>query len=157
DLMERRLAEPRLEEVGPGAHAWLQPHGSWGESNAGLVVGDGASLLVDTLWDQTLTARMLAAMGPLVAGAPIATLVNTHSDGDHWFGNALVPSGAEIVTTEAAGSIMASTDPNEFVRFKRLSGLLARLPGRAGAFGRYTRSMLGPFRFEEVELRQPTR
>ena len=32
-----------LAEVGPGIHAWLQPNGLLGESNAGLVVGDGAS------------------------------------------------------------------------------------------------------------------
>jgi cyclase len=73
-----------LREVAPGIHAWLQPNGTWGESNAALVVGDGASLLVDTLWDVRLTARMLDAMRPLTDGAPIATLVNTHSDGDHW-------------------------------------------------------------------------
>ena len=155
--MQRRLAEPRLEEVARGVHAWIQPVGAWGESNAGLVVGDGASLLVDTLWDEALTQRMLDAMAPLTAGAPIRTLVNTHSDGDHWFGNARVPAGAEIVTSEASAQLMARADPNEFVRFKRLAGALARLPGRAGAFGRYTRAMLGPFRFDEVTLRPATR
>ena len=77
-------------------HAWLQPNGALGESNACLVVGDGASLLVDTLWDPPLTRRMLAAMAPLTADAPIATLVNSHSDGDHWWGNQEL-AGAEIV------------------------------------------------------------
>jgi cyclase len=43
--------EGGLTEVGPGLYAWLQPNGLFGESNAGLVVADGASLLVDTLWD----------------------------------------------------------------------------------------------------------
>ena len=65
--------EGGLTEVGPGIHAWLQPNGLLGESNAGLVVGDGASLLVDTLWDPRLTRRMLAAMAPLIAEAPIET------------------------------------------------------------------------------------
>lgn len=32
--------EGGLTEVGPGLHAWLQPNGLLGESNAGLVVGD---------------------------------------------------------------------------------------------------------------------
>jgi hypothetical protein len=41
--------EGGLREVGRGVHAWLQPNGLLGESNAGLVIGDGASLLVDTL------------------------------------------------------------------------------------------------------------
>ena len=44
-------------------HAWLL----LGESNAGLVIGDGVSLLVDTLWDPRLIRRMLAAMAPLIA------------------------------------------------------------------------------------------
>src|SRR5215210_425061 len=155
--MQRRLPEAHLEEVGTGAHAWIQPHGGWGESNAGLVVGDGASLLVDTLWDETLTQRMLDAMAPLVAGAPIRTVVNTHSDGDHWWGNARVPADAEIVTSTTSAQIMATTEAAEFVRFKRLAAVLARLPGPPGAFGRYTRDMLGPFRFDEVTLRPATR
>jgi hypothetical protein len=44
--------EGGLTEVGAGIHAWLQPNGLLGESNATLVVGDGASLLIDTLWDR---------------------------------------------------------------------------------------------------------
>ena len=48
-----------LHEVGEGCFAYLQPDGGWGYSNAGLVVGDGASLLVDTLFDLKLTAAML--------------------------------------------------------------------------------------------------
>jgi hypothetical protein len=53
--------EGGLTEVGPGVHAWLQPNGLLAESNAALVVGDGVSLLVDTLWDLRLTRRTLAA------------------------------------------------------------------------------------------------
>src|SRR3954469_16794504 len=156
-MSERPLAEPRLESLGDGVHAWIQPSGDWGEANAGLVVGDGASLLVDTLWDETLAQRMLDAMAPLVAGAPITTVVNTHSDGDHWWGNARVPADAEIVTSDASLNIMRSSDTAELVRFQRLARVLAPLPGRAGSFGRYARNMLDPFRFDEVTLRPATR
>src|SRR3954465_8369318 len=151
--MERRLAEPQLQRVADGVQAWIQPVGTWGESNAGLIAGDAESLLVDTLWDEALTRRMLAAMAPVPDVAPIRAVVNTHSDGDHWWGNAVVPADAEIITSEASLAIMRQSDPAEFVRFKKLAGALARLPGRAGAFGRYTRSMLAPFRFDEVTLR----
>ena len=48
-----------LHELGEGCHAYLQPDGGWGWSNAGLIVGDGQSLLVDTLFDLDLTAAML--------------------------------------------------------------------------------------------------
>ena len=51
-----------LHEVGQGAYAYLQPDGGWGYSNAGLLVGDGRSLLVDTLFDLKLTEAMLGAM-----------------------------------------------------------------------------------------------
>src|SRR3954452_10026114 len=155
--MQRRLAEPQLQRVGDGVHAGLQPVGTWGESNAVLIAGDGESLLVDTLWDESLTRRMLAAMASITDVAPIRTLVNTQPDGDHWWGNAVVPADAEIVTSEPSLAIMRGADPAEFVRFKRLAGALARLPGRAGSFGRYTREMLGPFRFDEVTPRPATR
>jgi hypothetical protein len=65
-----------LHELGNGAWAWLQPDGSWGWSNAGLVTDGGEALLVDTLFDLRLTAEMLAAMRASVpAAARIGTLV----------------------------------------------------------------------------------
>jgi len=87
----------------------LQPNGSVGESNAGLVVGDGASLLVDTLWDLLLTRRMLAAIAPLTAKVPVETLVNSHSDGDHWRGNQELERIPIVATDAAAGRSVADT------------------------------------------------
>ena len=161
--------EPRYEggltEVGPGVHGWLQPNGLLGESNAGLVIGDGASLLVDTLWDRRLTGRMLAAMAPLVADAPIATLVNTHSDGDHWWGNAEV-QGAEIVATEAAAAVMSTQSPAEMRRFGVLASALrgaAAIPvpyprrDDVRTIAAYVSEALRPFAFDDVRLVPPTR
>src|SRR5438270_25598 len=54
--------------LGGGCHAWLQP-GGWGLSNAGLVTGKGAALLVDTLFDVRLTRRMLAGFAGVTASA----------------------------------------------------------------------------------------
>jgi cyclase len=157
--------EGGLTEVGPGIHAWLQPNGLLGESNAGLVIGDGASLLVDTLWDPRLTRRMLAAMAPLTAKAPIETVVNTHSDGDHWWGNQEV-AGAEIVASDAAAKVMAEQSPAEMKRFGLLASALrlaGSMPvpyprrGDVAAIGAYVSAALEPFAFEEVRLVQPTR
>ncbi len=53
-----------VHELGDGCFAYLQPDGGWGWSNAGLIVGDGQSLLVDTLFDLELTAAMLDSMTP---------------------------------------------------------------------------------------------
>ena len=51
-----------LHDFGTGCFAYLQPDGSWGWSNAGLIVDGEATMLVDTLFDLPLTAEMLAAM-----------------------------------------------------------------------------------------------
>ncbi len=157
--------EGGLTEAGPGVHAWLQPNGLLGESNAALVVGDGASLLVDTLWDPRLTRRMLEAMRPLTATAPIETLVNTHSDGDHWWGNQEV-SAAEIIATESARAVMDGQSPAEMKRFGALAGAL-RFAGSVpipyprrddvAAIAAYVTEAMAPFSFDEVRLVPPTR
>lgn len=150
--------EGGLREVGPGVFAWLQPNGGWGESNAGLVVGDGGSALIDTLWDRRLTRRMLDAMAPAVEGAPIQLVVNTHSDGDHWWGNAEVPAAAQIVTSQASLDAMREdAPPGGLVRLRGLTRAFARAPGPVGEMGRYVARMLAPFDFEHVTLRFPDR
>lgn len=90
-----------LHELGNGAYAYLQPDGSWGLSNAGLIVDAGETLLVDTLMDLPRTRAMLEAMRKAEpAAARIGMLVNTHSNGDHTHGNQLVPE-ARIIASEA--------------------------------------------------------
>lgn len=151
--------EAGLREVANGVHAWMQPNGSWGESNAGLVVGDDESLLIDTLWTPELTRRMLAAMAPATEGAPIRTLVNTHADGDHTWGNQELAS-REIVATAAAEAELGELTPGSMAGFRKLAAALTagrrlRLPGSAA--GPYVQDMLRPFDFGEVRITPPTR
>jgi Amidohydrolase/Metallo-beta-lactamase superfamily len=94
--------ERGLHELGDGLFAYLQPDGGWGWSNAGLVTAGGTSLLVDTLFDLNLTRDMLDAMAPLTDRNPIGQAFNTHGNGDHWFGNALLPDGIPIVASAGA-------------------------------------------------------
>jgi glyoxylase-like metal-dependent hydrolase (beta-lactamase superfamily II) len=138
-----------LHELGDGLHVWLQPDGGWGWSNAGLVRGDGASLLVDTLFDPDLTARMLESMAPLTDDAPLATLVNTHANGDHCYGNGLVPE-AESITSAAAAEEMEAVPP------PLLHALVSTDFGDPVLEG-YLRDAFGPFRFEGVEVPAPDR
>ena len=135
-----------LSEVADGCFAYLQGDGSWGWSNAGLVVGDGTSLLVDTLFDLKLTARMLAAMAGPTRTAPITTVVNTHANGDHCFGNQLLDD-AEIVASSAAAEEMELVPP----------ALLAGLMGDESEVGDLFRSFFGRFDFDGIELRLPDR
>src|SRR3546814_1280839 len=77
-----------LHEIGNGCWAWIEPDGSWGWSNAGLITSGECSLLVDTLYDPHMTRSMLSAMRDASAAArQIDMLVNTHADGDHTYGN----------------------------------------------------------------------
>jgi cyclase len=94
--------ERGLHELGDGLYAYLQPDGGWGWSNAGLITGAGTSLLVDTLFDLKLTKDMLTAMQPITTRSPIEQAFNTHGNGDHWFGNSLLPDGIPIVATAGA-------------------------------------------------------
>jgi glyoxylase-like metal-dependent hydrolase (beta-lactamase superfamily II) len=104
-----------LHDLGNGCWAYLLPDGSWGWSNAGLIVDGEETLLVDTLFDLPLTAEMLAAMRRSVpAAAGIDTLVNTHSNGDHTYGNQLV-EGAEIIASQACRDEMERFPPETFI------------------------------------------
>lgn len=135
-----------IHELGDGCLAYLQPDGSWGWSNAGLVVGDGASLLVDTLFDLKLTRRMLDSMAPFTRTAPIASLVNTHANGDHCYGNQLVGE-IEIIASRAAAEEMKEVPPST----------LAALTKAPGDVGDLFRRFFGAFDFEGIEPRLPSR
>jgi len=90
-----------IHDLGNGCYAYLQPDGTWGYSNAGLIVDGGQSLLVDTLMDLNLTREMLDRMRAIApAAAQIGTVVNTHSNPDHTNGNQLV-AGAQIISSTA--------------------------------------------------------
>ncbi len=140
------IPETSLNEVGNGCLAYLQGDGGWGWSNAGLIVGDGASLLVDTLFDLKITQHMLDTMTNHTRSAPIGTVVNTHANGDHCFGNQLM-TGAEIVASTATAEEMGEVPP----------ALLAALNADQGATGELFRSFFGEFEFDGIEPRLPDR
>lgn len=153
-----------LQELRNGITGWLQPNGGWGESNAGLVAGHRESLLVDTLWDLQLSRRMLSALSGHLKTAPIRTVVNTHSDGDHWWGNQLTQA-REIIATERAARVMAHEGP-ELMKKLSLAGGLFRclghcLPGsvrraRCAAIADYFAAMMQPFVFKDIRPTLPT-
>ncbi|MDJ0769730.1 MAG: MBL fold metallo-hydrolase [Ilumatobacter sp.] len=135
-----------LTEVADGCLAYLQGDGGWGWSNAGLVVGDGTSLLVDTLFDLNLTQRMLDEMADHTRSAPIATVVNTHANGDHCYGNQLV-GDADVVASAATAEEMPAVPP----------AMLAALNHDQTDVGELFRSYFGEFEFDGIELRLPNR
>ena len=122
-----------------------------GWSNAGLIADAGgeSSLLVDTLFDLKLTAEMLDTMRRAVpAAADIGTVVNTHANGDHCYGNQLV-GGATIVASRACAEEMPHTPPST------LAAMVDAAP-RLGAVGEYVQAIFGSFEFHDIELTLPT-
>lgn len=158
-----------LTQVGDGIFAYLQV-GSWGYSNAGLVESRGSTLLVDTLYDLTLTQRMLNEMQRI---APrIDSVVNTHANGDHCWGNQLVDD-ARVIASRAAAEEMKLLPPKLMHNLVQLSRALLkagpalerplRLLGRLGV--RRAEALadaasllverFGPFDFGGISLRLP--
>ncbi len=137
-----------LEDLGGGCFAYLQPDGSWGYSNAGLVCDGEASLLVDTLFDLPRTRAMLNAMADAApAAASIDTLVNTHANGDHCYGNELV-GGATIIASKATAeefSVVPAEVMAQMIRHKDELG-----PG-----GAFLAEVFSAFDFEGITTTPP--
>ncbi len=131
----------------------MQPDGGWGWSNAGFIRDGDESLLVDTLFDEPLTAKMLAALQDATGIAPeyINTLVNTHANGDHTHGNALVPN-AEVIASAAAALEMTELTAAQMAQFK-----LAGRAGSLGEAGSYFAEVFASFDFALARGREPTR
>jgi cyclase len=138
-----------LHELGDGLFCYLQPDGGWGWSNAGLITAGGMSLLVDTLFDARLTRDMLDAMRPVTEHSPIGQAMNTHGNGDHWFGNALLPDGIPIVATAAALAEMEAVGP-------QLVHALFNQLDLGPEFDAFAERTMRRFDFASVQPRLPT-
>ncbi|WP_067812903.1 fumarylacetoacetate hydrolase family protein [Actinomadura kijaniata] len=136
-----------LHEVGPDVWAWLLPDGGYGWSNAGLVAGEDASLLVDTLFDLRLTAEMLDAMRPVTGRRPITRAVITHANGDHTHGNQLLDERVQIIAAEATCAEMRHEMPPEMLTATQVVDIGPATP--------YFRERFGAFDFGGIRLRLP--
>jgi cyclase len=88
-------------------------------------------------------------MRPVTDLHPIGAAMNTHGNGDHCFGNALLPDGAQIYATSGAAAELRAAPPELVNALKNTDQL-------GPEFSAYIRRIFGPFRFEDVELRPPT-
>lgn len=138
-----------LHDLGNTVYAYLQPAGSWGWSNAGVIVDGKVSLLVDTLYDLKLTREMLDIMrASLPATAQVDMLVNTHANGDHCYGNQLV-SGARIIASARTAREMLEVPP-------QLMSMIVKQGPTLGAAGAFASRIFAPFDFEDIVLTPPT-
>ncbi len=139
-----------LYEVAKDTYAWMVPNGSWGEANSGLIVGNGESLLVDTLWDLRCTKQMIEAIKPITDDSPVNTVVNTHSDGDHFWGNQLFPN-IDIIATQACKDLMHHTQPKSLSDPGRLGSIMSKIPiVRCKHAGNWFKGMVKPYDYSDV-------
>ena len=140
-----------LHDLGNSVYAYLQPDGTWGWSNAGIVVDGEASLLIDTLFDPKLTRDMLDTMRKSIpAAARIDMVVNTHANGDHCWGNELVADAQIIASARTAEEMTTDISPAQ------LAMLLKHAP-ELGQLGEFASRIFGPFDFDNITLTLPTK
>jgi cyclase len=140
-----------LHDLGNSVYAYLQPDGTWGWSNAGIVSDGEASLLIDTLYDLKLTRDMLDTMRKSIpAAAHIDMVVNTHANGDHCWGNELVADAQIIASARTAEEMTTDVSPAV------LAMLLKRAPA-LGQLGEFLNQAFGSFDFDNITLTPPTK
>lgn len=139
-----------LHSLGSGIYTYLQPDGAWGLNNAGLIVSEGETLLVDTLYDVKLTEIMLTEMRKAEpASEKIDILVNTHDNGDHWYGNQAA-GAKEIIATKAAAEAMFLFPPTA------MNEIMKAAPDM-GDLGEFLYKCFKKFNFEGIVPTYPTR
>lgn len=144
--------EKGLKDLGNGVWAYMPAGDTLGLGNATLVVDKGESLLIDTLYDVNMTNEMLKIMrAEIPAAETIDTLVNTHDNGAHWFGNVATNAG-EIISTRAAANNMAKHTPADQARVMQE----ARKRVRAKP-GFWLESFIGQYSFDNIKVALPTR
>jgi 2-keto-4-pentenoate hydratase/2-oxohepta-3-ene-1,7-dioic acid hydratase in catechol pathway/glyoxylase-like metal-dependent hydrolase (beta-lactamase superfamily II) len=135
-----------LHEAADRVWAWTLPDGGYGWSNAGLVAGDGGSLLIDTLFDLALTREMLAAMRPITDRAPITDALITHSNGDHTHGNQLLDDSVRIIAAKGTAEEIAHGMAPEMLAMVQTANL-------GPVATPYTRDRFGHFDFSGIKVR----
>ncbi len=144
--------EKGLKDLGNGIWGYMPTDDIFGLSNTTLVVDEGESLLIDTLYDVNMTNEMLKVMRAAIPAAKtIDTLVNTHDNGAHWFGNVATNAG-EIISTRTAATNMAKHTPADQARVMQEAR-----EGVRGEAGVWLDSMLGQYSFDNIKISLPTR
>ena len=148
-----------LQDLGDGVYAWLQPNGGFGQSNCGLIVAENESAVISICAGITLKRNDFST--PLKVrfkGAPIRHVVNTHSNGDHWWGNAMMPPEATIITSQPSLNAMdlgiAARDGTNSKGARRRREMDARADRHRSAA--IESIWFAPYDFTGVRLRKPT-
>ncbi|MFI5807695.1 MBL fold metallo-hydrolase [Streptomyces sp. NPDC051561] len=99
-----------LTPLADGVHAYVQPDGGWCLNNAGLVVGQDRTVLIDTAATEFRARALRQAVHTVAPGGP-DYVVNTHFHGDHVFGNSLFTPRATVLSHEGTRADTAEAGP----------------------------------------------
>ncbi|MFD4630955.1 MBL fold metallo-hydrolase [Streptomyces sp. NPDC058284] len=124
--------------------------GRWGYANCLWVISGPDAALIDTPYDGPMTEAMIAAAGPRLGDRTVGTVVNTHANGDHTFGNFLFPDAEIIATRAGLEHLHHEPTPQE------MDALVHRSPAD-GPLGQYLREHFGVFDFASARLAAPTK
>ncbi|QEU96954.1 MBL fold metallo-hydrolase [Streptomyces kanamyceticus] len=134
-----------------GLYLWApEGTGLWGYANCLWIISGSDAAVIDTPYDGPLTEAMIAAARPWLGERTVRTVVNTHANGDHSFGNHLFPE-AEIIGT-SAGQHHQQHEPTPQEMHALVNNTPAGLP-----LGRYLRDHFSVFDFTSAQLTLPTK
>jgi cyclase len=88
-------------------------------------------------------------MRPVTARHPIGQAMNTHGNGDHWYGNELLPDGIPIITSREALEDMQAVPPAAL-------GALVTAPGLGPELDAFLDRTFRRFDFAPITPRLPT-
>jgi cyclase len=102
--------EPRVEDLGGGLYAYIQPDGSWFINNTGFLVGANGAVAVDSCSTERRTRAFVDTVAGLSPG-PVHTLLNTHSHPDHTAGNGWFPGATVVAHERCRAELIAAPRP----------------------------------------------
>ncbi|MFI0912550.1 MBL fold metallo-hydrolase [Streptomyces abikoensis] len=142
-------ARPALHRLSPNTWAWMHERTGWGWSNCGLVASGETALLVDTQFTLDATRELMAAIGEAIPGVPVTTIVNSHQNGDHTWGNQLFPDAEVITSAASAEHLCQEMGPEQL-------SALSRSPDSSPTVS-YVSEHFRCFDFSGVQVSGPTR
>ncbi len=142
----------KLKEIGQNVYACTLEDKGFGFNNSGFInIGDG--VIIDTHYDLKHT-QLQKDLILSVASKPPKTLINTHHNGDHTWGNQLYADLEIIAHEKCAEEMQAEKDSNIVQLFQGLQagGLDAIPPGLRWFF-----EDVAEFDYKEIDLTLPNR
>lgn len=109
------LPTPELQEVSDGIFAYVQLDGSWFLNNTGFVTSPDGVIVIDSTGTESRAHAFHDAVRSQT-DLPLRALLNTHSHGDHTFGNFVFTPDCAIIGHELCRDGVLATDVEDTKR-----------------------------------------